>query len=143
MKTLKQLLSEKAIQTVVSISPEGSVLDALEQMAQHRIGALPVMENNQLIGIISERDYAREIELKNRTASTTRIAEVMSTDLKCAQPTDTVEDAMNMMSNFRIRHLPVMDDNKMIGILSIGDLVKETIEYQASLITQLESYIQG
>lgn len=143
MKTLQQLLSSKAQKEVISISPFKTVYDALIMMAEHRIGALAVMDNDQLVGIFSERDYAREIELKGRTSKTTKIHDVMSKAPICADANDTTEDAMNIMSEHRFRHLPVLADKQLIGILSIGDLVKETIFYQQSLIAQLESYIHS
>jgi len=143
MKTLQQLLTTKTHQAVISISPNQVVFEALEIMAQHRIGALAVIENEKLVGIFSERDYTRELELKGRNSKTTKIHEVMTHDVHCARPEDTVETAMSMMSDRRVRHLPVIKDNKMIGILSIGDLVKETIAYQQDLIKQLETYINS
>lgn len=143
MKTLKQLLAVKASQEIVSITSNQSVYEALVVMADKKIGALAVIDDDQLVGIFSERDFARKVDLFDRTAKSTQIDEVMTRDLKSSSLEDTVEDAMNIMSNFRIRHLPVLEGGKMVGILSIGDLVKETIDYQASLIQQLESYIQG
>ncbi len=143
MKTLQQLLNEKAHQEVISISPLQTVYDALVTMAEHKIGALAVTDNDKLVGIFSERDYARQLELKGRHSKSTKVHDVMSKNLFCASPSDTVEDAMNIMSNHRVRHLPVTEGEKMLGILSIGDLVKETISYQQALIQQLESYIHS
>lgn len=143
MKTLKQILSDKQHQEIISISPEKLVFEALGIMAEKRIGALAVLENKKLVGIFSERDYAREVALKNKSSKTTTIREVMTSKLIYGQADDLVDSAMNTMSNKRIRHLPVMDNDDMIGMLSIGDLVKATIEYQAELIQQLESYITG
>jgi CBS domain-containing protein len=143
MKTLKQILNDKQHQEIISISPEKVVFDALGIMAEKRIGALAVMEDNKLVGIFSERDYAREVTLKNKTSKTTKIRDVMTSKLIYGQADDLVDSAMSTMSNKRIRHLPVMDNDDMIGMLSIGDLVKATIEYQEELIQQLESYITG
>ncbi|MFV1921008.1 MAG: CBS domain-containing protein [Methylotenera sp.] len=143
MKTLKQILEEKQIQEVISISPEKMVFEALVIMAEKHIGALAVIENGKLVGIFSERDYAREVALKEKKSKTTPISEVMTSKLIYGQANDLVDSAMNTMSNKRIRHLPVMDSNDMIGMLSIGDLVKATIEYQEELINQLESYIRS
>lgn len=143
MKTLQQLLTTKIDQTVISISPNQVVFDALEIMAKHHIGALAVIDHEKLVGIFSERDYTREMELKGRNSKTTKIHEVMTNDVHCAAPEDSVESAMSLMSDRRVRHLPVIQDNKMIGILSIGDLVKETIAYQQDLIKQLETYINS
>lgn len=143
MKTLQQLLTIKEQQAVISISPLQTVYDALVMMAEHRIGALAVIDNKKLVGIFSERDYARELELKGRHSKSTKVHDVMSKDLFCAAPNDTTEDAMNLMSNHRVRHLPVIQGEELLGILSIGDLVKETIAYQQELIEQLESYINS
>lgn len=143
MKTLEQLLAIKSLQQVITISPDATVFEALKVMDQHHIGALAVLDNGKLAGIFSERDYAREVALKGRTSKTTIIKEVMTIDVHAAKPDDTVESAMNVMSDNRIRHLPVLKDGEMIGILSIGDLVKETIAYQRDLINQLETYINS
>lgn len=143
MKTLEQLLAIKSLQQVITISPDATVFEALKVMDQYHIGALAVLDNAKLAGIFSERDYAREVALKGRTSKTTIIKEVMTIDVHAAKPDDTVESAMNVMSDNRIRHLPVLKDGEMIGILSIGDLVKETIAYQQDLIQQLETYINS
>jgi CBS domain-containing protein len=141
MKTLQQVLNDKIHQGIISISPDKTVYDALVILAANNIGALAVMQNGKLVGVFSERDYAREIVLNNRSSKTTLISEVMSTNLITAKPDDLLDSAMSTMNNKRIRHLPVLDGDVMIGMLSVGDLVKETIAYQASLIKQLESYI--
>lgn len=143
MKTLQQILNDKQHQEIISITPNQLVFDALGIMAEKHIGALAVIDGGKLVGIFSERDYAREVALQNKSSRTTKISEVMTTTLIRAQAADLVDSAMNTMSNKRIRHLPVMDGDKMVGMLSIGDLVKATIEYQESLIQQLESYIRG
>jgi len=143
MKSLKQILSEKKIQEIISISPEKMVFEALGIMAKKHIGALAVMENGKLVGIFSERDYAREVVLKDKSSKTTQVREVMTSTLIYGQSNDLADSAMNTMSDKRIRHLPVMDGENMIGMLSIGDLVKATIEYQEELIEQLESYIRS
>jgi CBS domain-containing protein len=143
MKTLHQLLATKKHKEVISIAPHRPVFDALVVLAEYQIGALVVLEGDKLVGIFSERDYAREIILKGKSSKTTSISEVMSTNVLTTKPSDTVEDAMTIMSEKHIRHLPVLEGNKVIGMLSIGDLVKETIDYQQRLIKQLESYITG
>lgn len=143
MKTLQQLLNNKNIKEIVSITPEHLVFDALVVLAEHRIGALLVLDGDKLAGIFSERDYAREVVLKGRKSTSTKISEVMTTKVLTARPHDTVDYAMSLLSEKRIRHLPIIENDKVIGILSIGDLVKETIEYQQYLIKQLESYIQS
>ncbi|MFT7227505.1 MAG: CBS domain-containing protein [Methylophilaceae bacterium] len=143
MKTLQQILKEKQHQDIISIAPENTVYDALKLMAEKHIGALAVIKSDKLVGIFSERDYARDVSLKGKAAETTLIKEIMTTNLISCQTTDLVDNAMNTMSDKRIRHMPVMEDGNMIGMLSIGDLVKATIEYQAELIEQLESYIRS
>lgn len=142
MKTAKQLLAAKG-STIFSVSPSSTVYDALLVMADHKVGALLVLDDGYLAGIFSERDYAREVEIKGKTTEDTLVAEVMTTKLITVGPNHTVEECMGLMSGKRIRHLPVVEDGKVVGLLSIGDLVKETIEYQAFLISQLESYIQS
>lgn len=143
MKTLQQLLDNKKHKSVISIAPHRPVFDALVVLAEYKIGALVVLEGDKLVGVFSERDYAREIILKGKSSKTTPISEVMSSNVVTTVPNDTVEHAMNLMSDKHIRHLPVLEGDKVIGMLSIGDLVKETIEYQQTLIKQLESYITG
>ena len=143
MKTLQQALNDKKRQEIIGIAPNKPVFDALVVMSEYRIGALAVMEGDTLVGIFSERDYAREVVLKGRSSKTTLVSEVMTSKLITASPNDLVDSAMHTMSESRIRHLPVMLDGKMIGMLSQGDLVKETIAYQKQLIQQLESYIRG
>lgn len=143
MKTVQQIINAKENKSVISIAPNRPVYDALVILAEYKIGALAVIDGDKLVGIFSERDYAREVILKGRSSKTTTISEVMSANIISVMPTQTVEEAMTKMSDKRIRHLPVMDGEALIGMLSIGDLVKETIEYQQRLIKQLESYIQS
>jgi CBS domain-containing protein len=143
MKTLQQLLDIKKHKEVISIAPNRPVFDALVILAEYKIGALVVLENDKLVGIFSERDYAREVILKGKSSKTTQIHEVMTAKVLAAKPNDSIEQAMSVMSEKRIRHLPVVENNQVIGMLSIGDLVKETIAYQKDLIKQLESYING
>lgn len=143
MKTLQQLLDDKSYKNVISILPQQSVFDALVLMAEYKIGALVVVQNEKLAGIFSERDYAREVVLKGKTSKTTPISEVMTREVIVVKPTDTVDHALSLITNKRIRHLPVLENNKVVGMLSIGDLVKETIDYQQRLIQQLEQYIRS
>ncbi len=143
MKTLQQILNDKPHQEIINVSPDALVFEALGVMAEKHIGALAIMEDGKLVGIFSERDYAREVTLKDKSSKSTKIRDVMTSKLIYGQASDLVDSAMNTMSNKRIRHLPVMDGDTMVGMLSIGDLVKATIEYQESLIQQLESYILG
>jgi len=142
MKTARQLLDIKGGKTF-SVTPDTMVYDALLVMAEHMVGALLVMEDDGLAGIFSERDYAREVVIKGRTSRTTLVSEIMSTKLITVTPDTTVDECMSLMSGKRIRHLPVIESGKVLGVLSIGDLVKETIANQEFLIKQLESYIQS
>ena len=143
MKTLLQILNDKKHKEVISIAPNRPVFDALIILAEYKIGALAVVQNEQLVGIFSERDYAREVVLQGRSSKSTAIVEVMTAKVITGKPDDLVDKAMSLMSNKNIRHLPVMDGDKLIGMLSLGDLVKETIAYQQRLIAELESYIKG
>jgi CBS domain-containing protein len=143
MKTIQQLLASKKHQEVISIARHRPVFDALVLMAEYEIGALMVLEGEKLVGIFSERDYAREVVLKGKSSKTTAVSEVMTANVISVKLSDTVEQAMTVMTEKRIRHLPVLDNAKVVGMLSIGDLVKETIAYQQGLIKQLESYITG
>jgi CBS domain-containing protein len=143
MKNLHQVLLNKKTQELISIGPNHAVYDALVIMAEHKIGALAVMDGDKLVGIFSERDYAREVILKGRSSKTTQINEIMTAEVLSGKPDDLVESAMSLMSDKHIRHLPVLENSKVLGMLSIGDLVKETIAYQQQLIKELESYIRG
>ena len=143
MKTLQQILDSKKHHELIHIAPDRPVFDALVILAEYKIGALAVMDNQKLVGIFSERDYAREVVLKGRSSKTTQINEVMTPNVITGKPSDFVESAMSMMSDKRIRHLPIVENNQVLGMLSLGDLVKETIQYQQQLIKQLESYIRS
>ena len=143
MKTLQQILNDKKHKKVISIAPNRPVFDALVILAEYKIGALAVIEDGKLVGIFSERDYAREIVLKGRSSKTTQISEVMTNKVIFGKADDLVESTMSMMSEKRIRHLPVLNGEELAGMLSLGDLVKETISYQQRLITELEQYIRG
>lgn len=143
MKTLQQVLDEKKHHELISIAPNRPVFDALVILAEYKIGALAVMEGEKLVGIFSERDYAREVILQGRSSKTTHINEVMTTKVIAGKPSDLVDSAMRMMSEKRFRHLPVVDGEKVLGMLSLGDLVKEIIADQEQAIKALESYIKG
>ena len=143
MKTLKQLLDENP-RAPLSVSPDDSVFSALELMAKHDIGAVLVMRGDQLAGIFSERDYARKIILLGKSSKETLVREIMTEKVLYVRPDHTTDDAMALMTEKHIRHLPVLDaDKRVIGMVSIGDVVKETISEQAFLIKQLEHYIAG
>ncbi len=141
MKTLKPLLGEKP-RAPLSVAPDDSVFSALELMAKHDIGAVLVMRDGQLAGIFSERDYARKVILLGKSSKETAIKEIMTEKVLYALPEQTTDQAMALMTEKHIRHLPVLDAGKrVVGMVSIGDLVKETISQQAFLIQQLEQYI--
>ena len=142
MTTIAQLLSEKG-HTVFSIGPDETVYEALQKMAEANVGCLVVLEDGTLVGIISERDYARNVVLKGRTSPTTHVREIMNTAVLCATPDRTVEECMALMTDRRIRHLPVIDQGQLIGVISIGDLVKSIISDQKFIIDQLEHFIYG
>ena len=144
MKTVDQILKTKSQhQTVYTIGPDDSVLDALKMLAEKNVGALPVVEGDQVVGIVSERDYARKLVLKGRSSAATPVREIMSAPVVTVEPKQKLDFCMNLMTDRHLRHLPVVDNGKLLGLLSIGDLVKETITEQASLIQQLEQYIRG
>ena len=142
MTTARQVLDEKG-RNVCSVGPDETVYDAIRKMAEENIGSLLVVENDKPIGIFTERQYARNVVLKGRASPTTRIREVMETKLLYARPDQSVEECMAVMTDKRIRHLPVIDQGKLIGIVSIGDLVKTIISNQKFLIDQLVHFIQA
>ncbi|MFI8335144.1 CBS domain-containing protein [Pseudomonas taetrolens] len=145
MKTAAQLLKLKDLQNqqVHSIAPDAMVMEALKIMADKNVGALAVIENTQVIGVISERDYARKVVLQGRSSVGTPVRAIMSSPVVTADSQQSVERCMEVMTNSHLRHLPVVQDGKLIGLLSIGDLVKEALVEQAQLIRQLEHYIRG
>ncbi len=142
MQTVDQLLRSKGGQ-IYSVAPADSVLRAIEIMATRHVGALLVMDQGRLAGIISERDYARKVVLKNRSSHDTPVSEIMTSPAVTVAPTDTVRHCMEVMTQRRFRHLPVVDSGQVVGMLSIGDLVKAVIEDQTEQIEQLERYIAG
>jgi CBS domain-containing protein len=128
---------------VWSIAPDASVYQAIAIMAEKGIGALPVIADGQLLGILSERDYARKVVLQSRSSKDTLVSEIMTTPVVTVGPSNTVEDCMRTMTLQRIRHLPVVDDGKILGIVSIGDLVRKVISTQGEIIQHLQEYISG
>ena len=142
MMTLHQLLESKG-RKVHAITPDAPVLEAIRLMAEHHIGALVVMQDETLRGIVSERDYARKVVLKGRSSADTPVREIMSSPVITISPQSSVEDAMRRMTERRIRHLPVVHNDRVTGIVSIGDLVKCVIEDQRHLIEDLQTYIRG
>ncbi len=140
MKTVQQMLDGKRSQ-LSSIAPDASVFEALTLMSKLDIGALVVLDGERLAGIFSERDYARKIILFGKTSRDTLVKEVMTDKVLCVRPAQTVEECMGLMTEKRVRHLPVLNEKKVIGVISIGDVVKEMIQEQKLIIEQLESYI--
>ena len=142
METVKQLLETKG-QKIWSITPDASVYEAIEQMNDHGVGALLVMEGEKLTGVISERDYARKTILKGRSSKTTPVRDIMTRKVIYISPKQTLEECMALMTNKRVRHLPVFVGEKLIGIISIGDVLKAIIADKTFIIDQLETYITG
>ena len=140
MKTVAQLLALKA-GGIVAIAPDATVLDAVKLLAEKNVGAVLVMDGPRLVGMFSERDYARKVDLKGKSSANTPISEVMTREVVFVTPTHTNEDCMALMTDKRIRHLPVVANDQVVGLLSIGDLVKDIISEQQFIISQLESYI--
>lgn len=145
MKTVAQVLFLKAEhnQKVHTVAPEQMVLEAVRIMAERNVGALPVVENGIVIGVISERDYARKMVLQGRSSAGTPVRVIMSSPVVAVDPRQSIEACMGIMTDSHLRHLPVVENEKLLGLLSIGDLVKTAITEQADLILQLERYIRG
>lgn len=142
MKTVKQILQEKG-RSIWSITPDTSVYDALKLMAEKEVGALLVLEEGRLVGIISERDYARKVILKGKSSLDTPVKEIMTQKVIYVRPELTVEECMALVTEKHIRHLPVLEGDELVGVVSIGDLVKADIEAKVFMIKQLENYITG
>ena len=142
MSQVKHLLQGKG-NAIYSIAPDAPVLEAIKHMAEHRIGALLVMHGEQLVGVMSERDYARKVILQGRSSSQTAVSDIMSGNPLTVGPDTDVFDCMRLCTDRRIRHLPVVEDGKLVGVISIGDLVKAVIDAQAEQIEHLERYITG
>lgn len=137
MTAVADILKSKSDNTVHAIAPGDSVLDALQRMAEKRIGALLVMEGETIVGIVTERDYARKIALLGRTSAATLVRDVMTADVMYVRPTQTSQECMALMTENRLRHLPVVDGARLVGLISIGDLVKDIISEQQFIIEQL------
>jgi CBS domain-containing protein len=142
MAIASSLLKHKG-RVIHSVAPEAPVLDAIRMMAEHGVGALLVMHGEQLLGVVSERDYARKVILKGRSSSETAVRQIMSSPVLTVRAEQSVHDCMRIMSEKRIRHLPVVDDDGVIGVLSIGDLVRSVLEEQQRTIAELEQYIHS
>jgi CBS domain-containing protein len=142
MKTVKQILKDKE-GSVLAIQPDATVYDALKLMAEKNVGALLVLEAGRLIGILSERDYARKVILKGKSSLNTPVRDIMTERVRFVHPEQTVEECMALMTDKHVRHLPVLVGNQVVGVVSIGDLVKASIDEKDFVIKQLENYITG
>ena len=142
MRTVRQMMNEKA-HRLLSIQPEHTVYDALLQMAEHDVGALIVLRGEQLVGIFSERDYARKIILDGKTSKLTPISAVMTHDVICVDPDRTADECMALMTEKHVRHLPIIENKAVVGLISIWDVVREMISDQKHTIAQLEQYIMS
>lgn len=142
MKTVREILKKKG-SVVWAVSPEDSIYSALDLMAEKNIGAVLVTKNNRLEGIFSERDYARKVVLKGKSSRETTVGEAMTSIVSCVEPDRSVEECMALMTDKRIRHLPVVESGNLTGVVSIGDIVEAKISEQEFIIGQLENYITG
>jgi CBS domain-containing protein len=142
MLSVQQLLDQKP-KGIFSVAPDDPVLTAIKKMAEHHIGALLVMAGDRLAGIVSERDYARKVVLLGRSAEETRVEAIMTSKVVTVNPKQDAHDCMRLMTDMRIRHLPVLSGDRVVGVLSIGDLVRAVIEEQERTIADLESYIRS
>lgn len=140
MATVAQLLGRKP-RAIYSVAPDAPVLEAIQLMAEHSVGALLVMKGTRLAGIVSERDYARKVILMGRSSADTPVHQIMTADVITVGPGDNAQQCMQLMTDKRVRHLPVVEDERVVGMLSIGDLVRAVLEEQAQTIEQLEQYI--
>jgi CBS domain-containing protein len=138
--TIRNLLDEKGGE-VFGIAPDATILDALKLMAEKNVGAVIVLEDDTIVGILSERDYARKVALMGRASASTAVSEIMTTSVSTVSPEGSVDECMGLMTEGRFRHLPVVEDGQVIGVISIGDVVKAVIERQQALIGDLERYI--
>ncbi len=143
MKSVRDILKTKAITQTYNVQPGTKVLDAIKLMAEKGVGALVVLENGKLVGIVSERDYARKVVLMERSSHTAEVREIMSPNVITVTPGESIEHCMEVMTEKRLRHLPVLEGDELVGMISIGDIVKNIISDQQFLIRQLEGYIRG
>ncbi len=143
MTIVAEILRSKPVQAVHTVGPDASVLDAARRMAQHNVGALLVVDDGQVAGIVTERDCLRKIAAADRSSKATSVREIMSSPVMYVQPQHTSAECMALMTENRLRHLPVLDGDRLVGLISIGDLVKDIISEQRFIIEQLEHYITG
>jgi CBS domain-containing protein len=143
MITVKQVLQGKGYPETWTISPDATVFEALKLLSEKRVGALPVVEAGKLVGILSERDYARKVILKGKSSLNTPVREIMTEEVITVEPEQSMQACMELMTNMRVRHLPVLDNGKLLGIISIGDVLKEIITEQELFIRDLQNYIEG
>lgn len=142
MKTVGAILETKG-KEIFSVGPDDSVYEALQVLAEKNVGALVVTEGEKLVGIVSERDYARKVILADRSSRDTLVSEIMTSEVETVTPGMSTQACMEMMTDKHIRHLPVIDDGELVGVISIGDVVKAVISELATMVDQLESYIRG
>jgi CBS domain-containing protein len=142
MALVAQLLKHKQ-DTIYSVGPEAPVLEAIRLMAEHGVGALLVMQGEELVGVVSERDYARKVILKGRSSGETSVRQIMSSPVWTVRPQQSARECMQLMTDKRVRHLPVVEGQRVIGVLSIGDLVRAVLEEQQKTIEELEQYIRS
>jgi CBS domain-containing protein len=142
MPYIRQILRMKTHSLLIA-RPNETVFSAIKRMADYDVGSLLVLDSKELVGILTERDYARNVVLKGKTSPHTLVREIMNTNYVCVSPHDSIDECMQIMTEFRVRHLPVIDDSQPVGVVSIGDLVNAVIEEQGNMIHQLESYISG
>ncbi len=143
MKHVREILKSKAIKQTYTVQPTTMVLDALKLMSEKEVGALLVLDSKRLVGIVTERDYARKVVLMARSSHTATVSEIMSTDILTVNPDQTIDECMELLTEKRVRHLPVMDEGRLIGLISIGDVVKNIMSEQEDTIQHLEQYIRG
>lgn len=143
MALVRDLLKSKKVNSIFSVTPEASVLDAMKLMAELNIGAVLVVENGKISGILSERDVVRKVDLLGKSTAATQVREIMTEKVLYVEPGQSLEDCMALMTEKRIRHLPVIENEKLLGVISIGDVLHEVIHEQKFMISQLEHYIRG
>ena len=143
MSQVRDLLKTKKNNSIFSLSPEASVLEAMQKMAEYNIGAMLVMEGGKVAGIVSERDIVRKVDVLGKSCSTTLVRDIMTTRVLYIEPGQSLEECMALMTEKRIRHLPVMENGTLLGVISSGDVLREVIHEQKFMISQLEHYIRG